>query len=831
MDMLAAELTTHQIAFSLIQVGDGTADGTTVLWEAGAVIGAGLLLWHNRARLAQWAGTQVARAATGVGRGLWRFVSGRELWGRPRSNATTWRRGTVSTDWRWHPALQGRPAPGAALLKSVAAAPAGTAGPVGGRAAAWLQEAAERALRPREDGGSGEWLVSVARRVGQAWRSSVRARRNLVDGVLVLRDAGAAGVRSAGRWHMWPYAGRALARCGALALAWQGVHDPVGAVLSAYMASVALGMAYVTGEHGLGWWRPRDRTDDEIYLPALWLAMAPMLGLEDPRAAQDRQAALMHFLTQGAGGAPVLPAQAPTAQLMGEAELPPVPPAEDWILFPGDARKRDAEIILRLPITFVGTQGEQDTLDSLVNSRVPLGEWRSTWQLAGDHHWVVWRHPKPPAKRAELPRSVDWIASADPYRVMVGVGHDGPIWIDVETLTPHFGVSGETGRGKSTVLYIPVVHFRQNGWLVDIIDLKFDSMEETHGKSGVRNHTDVRSAVMAMAEFFVSMKSAQMARHTGHTVIPRVLVIDEFSSFMKAAYLWWMYGVKGKGKPAFHAWFQMILMQGRTGNHRIVLGAHQFAKEIFGDTETRDQVGTKIIVGPASDPKWVVTYGHAKRPDWDPEVKGRGVIGVTGGHVQEFQVAYITPQVAGYLDACPQAPEWFDRGEMAPWITAAGLEKAEAEAAVSSFLPGSELMGATSLRDDTVVWGTPSSDQVAGGFATGPVTPAATPSPAAPQAPAQPVAQAPADPADRWQQPVTYTVRQACEKGIIPTTYNGAKTLKSKTKDLVPFPDGAPGENGTEYTAEALQEWHRAASEARRTGGIPQQPKHLKSVA
>ncbi|MGY0466972.1 hypothetical protein ACW14Y_42935 [Kitasatospora sp. cg17-2] len=821
MDMLAAELTTHQIAFSLIQVGDGSADGTTLLVEAGVVIGAGLMVWHNRARLAQWAGTQVARAATGVGRVAWRFLSGREMWGRPRSNATAWKRGTVSTDWRHHPAVAGRqPHPQMVKLASVAVAPASGQG----RAAAWLAEAAERALRPREEGAAGEWLVSVARRVGEAWRGAVGARRAVWGALLVLRDAGAAGARAAGRWHMWPYAGRAVARLGALAGAYGLATDPVGTVLGAYMASVTLAMAYVTGEHGLGWWRARDRTDAEIYQPALWLAMAPILGLEDPRAAQARQAATLAFLT---GGTPQLPVQAPTAQLMGEAELPPVPPVEDWMLFPADARTQDAQIVLRLPITFLGTKSEQDTLDSLVNSRVPLGEWRSRWELAGDHHWVVWSHPKPPKKRAELPRSVPWIPSADPYRVMVGAGHDGPVWVNVETETPHFGVSGETGRGKSTVLYIPVVHFRQHGWLVDIIDLKWDSMLETHGKSGVRNHTDVRSAVMALAEFFVSMKSAQMARATGQQVTPRVLVIDEFSSFMKAAYIWWMYGVKGKGKPAFHAWFQMILMQGRTGNHRIILGAHQFSKDIFGDTETRDQVGTKIIVGPASDPKWVVTYGYAKRPEWDPEIKGRGVVGVTGGSVQEFQVAYITPQVAGYLDACAPAPAWFDRGEYAPWITEAGMEKAEAEAAVSAFLPGSDMMGATSLRDDTVPGGIPSSGQVAGGVATPAATSAATPAPA-PQAAVQGDGQGEAG---AWVPPVTYTLREACEKGILPVSWNGAKTLKSRTKDLVQFPDGAPGESGMEYTAEALQEWHTAASQARRAGGIPEQQQRLKSVA
>uniref|UniRef100_UPI002E77005B hypothetical protein n=1 Tax=Streptomyces sp. GSL17-113 TaxID=3115365 RepID=UPI002E77005B len=80
---------------------------------------------------------------------------------------------------------------------------------------------------------------------------------------------------------------------------------------------------------------------------------------------------------------------------------------------------------------------------------------------------------------------------------------------------------------------------------------------------------------------------------------------------------------------------------------------------------------------------------------FDTEVKGRGAYSDKRKdpeadylYVREIQPSYITPEVGGLLAQCPRAPEWFDAGEMAPWITDEILVEVNETAATADFLPG-----------------------------------------------------------------------------------------------------------------------------------------------
>lgn len=453
-----------------------------------------------------------------------------------------------------------------------------------------------------------------------------------------------------------------------------------------------------------------------------------------------------------------------------------------------------------LPNGWEGTDPQKAGISGLVSRRLG-GEWDASWQQREAPFYV---EITPRKAKPKLPKKVDWIPSDDPHTVMVGVGHKGPIWVKTETESPHYGVTAGTGGGKTTTLLMPVIHNRQHGALVDYIDLKEDSVDEAVGGgesrlepvSGVRVHRDAQSAVTCLAEFFTSMKSMRTAKMQGYaeTIPNRVLVLDEFGSFMLAAKSWWKHGVGEKGEPPFMAWFRMSLMQGRTKNHRMVFGVHDFSLDVFGSSESRDLVGAKIVIGACSSTKWTKSFGHGvPKPEWDEKIPGRGVIGTSGAadSIEEVQMCYFTMSEAyQMLRECPTAPEWFDQGELAPWITPEGVKIAHQEGHVRDFLPGGKHV--TEPTDSLEGEGSASSEPVTAVTVTGDVT-GSEPASGAPHLRVV---------------PQTYTLREATEEGVLPLSYDGVRQRKSRGKKLgVEFPEGVSFGGVTKYTADELREW------------------------
>ncbi|MEU2718665.1 hypothetical protein [Streptomyces sp. NPDC007205] len=101
-----------------------------------------------------------------------------------------------------------------------------------------------------------------------------------------------------------------------------------------------------------------------------------------------------------------------------------------------DLSSDSARIVIRLPLSWPGSDKGRAMLAHVIHSRLP-GEWVVAYLQQGLDPYVEYT-PKPPVPpEPELPRLVAWIPSVDPARVYVGATFKGPRYVDTETETPH----------------------------------------------------------------------------------------------------------------------------------------------------------------------------------------------------------------------------------------------------------------------------------------------------------------------------------------------------------------------------------------------------------
>ncbi|MFE4497132.1 type IV secretory system conjugative DNA transfer family protein [Streptomyces niveus] len=658
----------------------------------------------------------IEQGMSAAGSAVGRYLSGRELVGPPRSEATWWR-------------------PGAPLPDDKA-----TETPVD-------QLGAPPA--PREE--------TVFEKPGRARRTA----RAVTTPVRVLGGALAGLGRVLAVWHRWPLAARSLVRLAPLPAVWGFWRFPEETPLALVALAAAVFLAALTSPAGLGWWRVRPAwTDGQIYGPGIWAAVRQLLRMEDDE------------------------------------------PRTRWLSVPQSVNATGARIVLRVPAKWIGGPEAVAAVERVIDERVP-GEWVPRWVRTGREHYVQWT-PKPaPVPKPQLPDFVPWRSTGDARRVFVGLAIEGDAITDAiiqtQSATPHWGVAGDTGSGKSTVLYIPVVHGRQSGELIDILDTKRNSLQEAEGFSGVRVHKTVRECIAAFAEFLTSMMAAEAAVEKGadpalkSLLAPRTLVIDELPTLIKLAYTWWRYGIKGKGKPPFLDWLGIILLQGRSSNHRVVVGTQQFANVFFGGTMERAQIGTRITVGQQDRVSWGVAYGQTTPVlGYDTGIKGRGAYSdkrkdPNGDYlyVREMQPSYITPDVGRYLSQCAPAPSWFDAGEMAPWITSAVLDEVNATAGTAAFLPG----GKHGPPDTRAVVAPPTAMGITAGVPSPPDTTTA-------------------GAGEGEELPETYSLADAYARNVLPWKAATARTyFKRGEKRGIKAPEGITDGQTSYYTEEELTAW------------------------
>lgn len=509
-----------------------------------------------------------------------RFLAGREMRQRRASNATFWGFGSRPI----RDSLKVQPLP----LESAS---------IGIPEARYLPAIPERpgaAVERWKDWTAGHPVSGMpGKAVRHGGAAAVWAGAAIVQalrGIVAIRSA----LRS---WGTWPYAFRAAVRLAVLATlaGWWLDRGTTELAAGATVAAI-LGIA-ATGPAGLGVWHGPTWGDDRTLGPSLWVAIRKVLKLED------------------------------------EEYL------EYWMSIPADTRAEDAQVRLRLPLEFPGTEIEQAQIDHLVNTRLP-GEWVSRWHLMGAEHYAVWTHKPKPKPKPMPPEFVDFfdpeiqaaIRACRKGEVVIGRNEHGRIVTQhLSGETAHWGLSIGSGGGKSSFNMMVIAQLIAQGYHVVVVDIKRVSVKEYIGVPGVHIYNDpgaihdMRSAIDWVVDE-MNARSAALELDPDMEFPGLVLIIEEATEFAVLSKGWWDENRKptnnkdGAADPATDPVWTQVGTATRLGRQmwaNIILVTQDFRDQRFGGQGLRNAFPLKLM-GKFNSMQWKNVIDTTPVPEAQP---------------------------------------------------------------------------------------------------------------------------------------------------------------------------------------------------------------------
>ena len=543
----------------------------------------------------------------GLAKAVWavaRFYGGREVHGGARSTATFLRAGT--------PTVPPKKAAPAVSMASIALAPPKVSlvkpkrrkpSPWARKSAAWIKTYAGRGARFLDR--AVRLALWTARVAGKVWRGTQAVYRFLAPVAANL-------ARVARLWSCWPYAARGLARV-VLTLALFGLTVPawrgwtlVGLVLVA-AGAVAAGHRF----------QPKPLSDDAVYGPRIWAILRADLKLPED---EDRQG---------------------------------------WLLLPPSLAAPDARIVVRLPWTWRGGEGEREALTALINSRLP-GEWVARVTLTGETFTAVYTHkppPRPPMPAPEPPAAVDiWdpriqeiLTTLGPDQFYLGQDeNDQAVIQQMSGAQAHWAFSVGSGGGKSALLHFLAIQMVIKGGTIIPIDPKMVSMtpllpvEGVHSYINPENPQDMRAAILWVAEVVKARNYEK--KNKIRTSFPDLYLIleecNELADLLKEEYSSTKSNGDPAGDPIRRDGVAKVLRLGREVNVHIIAVFQDFKDNQFAGVSLLPLFPLKVM-GSYTETQWKRIIGTGIPIVPSVKKAGRMVVMRDDGSVTRLQVPYV----------------------------------------------------------------------------------------------------------------------------------------------------------------------------------------------
>lgn len=235
------------------------------------------------------------------------------------------------------------------------------------------------------------------------------------------------------------------------------------------------------------------------------------------------------------------------------------------------------------------------------------------------------------SKSSDIPDLVTDMPESTPSNIVLGIGSEGPVTVDLDSESPHVLVNAPTGKGKSAVARSIAVQRLTQGDLVIILDVKMHSHRWARALAPNAFYADTDAAVGAALVnlgYELHRRNQVVRDHVGDVadadVGPRVIVIFEETNATLTHLRELDKTVASGGYRALDA-FRDLMFMGRAVRMHVVAFA-QLASYRSGLTaDLIENFGTKVLIGASSKAwKWLVPECGAYRAT--PEVKGRSLV-------------------------------------------------------------------------------------------------------------------------------------------------------------------------------------------------------------
>jgi hypothetical protein len=293
---------------------------------------------------------------------------------------------------------------------------------------------------------------------------------------------------------------------------------------------------------------------------------------------------------------------------------------------------------------------------SIVANRLGIDDPQAWWTLHGPQPSVTIR------PRAAIPTVVKWSSQLEAIRAaketefVAGVGLGGQrVSIDLALDSPHLGVSGDSGSGKSVLLQALLAQALGKGAIAVVLDLKRHSHRWCQDLPNVVYAKDVAHIhdLMILVGREVQSRNV-LADDPTADVGPRLLVVLEEAnaSFDLLSQYWAEMREPGdpKRSPAATA-LAFTLFTGRAVRTNVIVAAQQLRADAVAGGASRENLGVRLLGG-ATEATWRMLAPEVKPVPPKPKTKGRWRL-VTGGELTEFQSLWATDD---------EAREWALRG-------------------------------------------------------------------------------------------------------------------------------------------------------------------------
>lgn len=320
-----------------------------------------------------------------------------------------------------------------------------------------------------------------------------------------------------------------------------------------------------------------------------------------------------------------------------------------------------------LPPSFVGSDGDRENLIEAVRGRLGSSAIDAEFDMEGARPSMRLYVPNQPPERVSRDLMLQHWNAESPF---LGMAAAGPIFWNLGESSPHLGIIGSTGSGKSELAAWIVAQFMRGGAGVVVLDPKDTSHRWLMNVPGVHycGNGSLSDAVLAVDREL--SRRAMLNRDSDRDIdFPRLVVfLEERNTLQDALRNEWVENAPpGRGRelaPAIKA-LNRIGAMGRSLNITLVMAAQETEQRYIG---TRSNYGSWALAGNMGPNHWRTIMGPGGKKPGMPATPG-SFGRIVNGHAVAFRAGF--PDVKNDPD---WLRTWATQGEQI-WDAAALLQQ------------------------------------------------------------------------------------------------------------------------------------------------------------